>query len=204
MFGKEIEEFEIPEDIDDDVQELDNLNQVDHNNEIEQKIEKTSQVKIPFKIKSIVEESFDNLTNEDDESDDELMRRYKDIKIEDEENEEDYDNDLEADNKEEVEEEFDIFGDKYRDISFSQNDRNLKRIKEEVSKEIIHESDNHYEEKDENFLEEVKQLRRKSKKYKSNEIEDIALTEDATKKSGLLRKMRKITSVKKNLADDLW
>ncbi len=229
VFGKDVEEFEIPEDIDDDISEAETINQEDDgDSQMEEKMEKMPEVKMPFKITPITEESIDDFDTEEDDVDDEIMNKYKSINIEDDYNNEDDDENNEdneddeqdslkveeaadiVDNMvknfdEEPSEEFDIFGEKYRDIAFPENDIIPKKVKETKKaktssrkvEDIVDEDDD-----EENLLDSVKTIKRKSKK--ENEIEDIALTEDATAKKGLLRKMRKITNVKKNLADDIW
>lgn len=210
VFGKDVEQFEIPEDIDEDVQEIVVPEEVEEEPTSQRKA-KTTQVKVPFKIKSIMEDSFDDTSDNEDE-DEELMRRYKEINLEEDNYEEDEENKEEyQEDENEEKEEFDIFGDKYRDIAFPDDNiipkkdarkKDIKIKKEEVeeySEEIVDDED-----EEENLLDTVKTIKRKDKKENLNGIEDIALTEEATAKKGLLRKMRKITSVKKNLADDMW
>lgn len=220
VFGKDVEEFEIPEDVDDDTSETDNKAQSSINDD--ELDEKVSETKMPFKIKSIVEESlkdFDSVEDEYDDEDNEIMNKYKSIKIEENNDDDENENinivkedniDAIVDNivddlKNEQEEEFDIFGEKYRDIAFPENDIIPKMVKEAKNKKNntkIEETENNDEE--ENLLDSVKTIKRKGKKEKENEIEDVELTEEVTEKKGLLKKMRKITNVKKNLADDIW
>lgn len=240
VFGKDVEEFEIPKDIDDDTPETDVQNQeIDDDTEVDSKMEKIPDVKMPFKTLQITEESIDDMDDKDDDEDDEIMNKYKSINIEDNYNyEENEENDsyneedslkVEAateivDNminnfNEEPSEEFDIFGDKYRDIAFPEDNIIPRKIKEERKKSktsskktekeeiedtenIENENEDEEDDDEENLLDSVKTIKRKSKK--GNEIEDVALTEDADEKKGLLRKMRKITNVKKNFADDIW
>ena len=102
---------------------------------------------MPFKIKEITEESFEDLSN--NVSDDEIMDKYKSIKNEidasekDDKNSEESNDVFEEDDdsldiidnvveefSEEPTEEFDIFGEKYRDIAFPENDIIPKKIKE--------------------------------------------------------------------------
>lgn len=232
VFGKDVEEFEIPEDIDDEVSEADASNQetID-DTEMDEKMERMPEVKMPFKITPITEESIDDWDDEEDDADDEIMNKYKSINIEDDDNDDEEDNEdgryeeneaiefedasdivdnMVGNFNEEPSEEFDIFGDKYRDIAFPENDIIPKKIKEarktksssKKTEEKVEIEDIIDEEDEENLLDSVKTIKRKSKK--ENEIEDVALTEEATAKKGLLRKMRKITNVKKNLADDIW
>lgn len=221
VFGKDVEEFEIPKDMDEDASDSDTGDQTSYNDsQIEEKIEKMVETKMPFKTKTISEDSIDGL-EEDDDSVQEIMSKYNvSSSTEDEEDDEDENDSEEYEEEKEVEqdyeepeevenvqafeekqtEEFDIFGDKYRDIAFPEIDIIPKKGKKEAKKiENIEEVS-----EEENLLDTVKTIKRKDKKSKENEIEDIALTEDATSKKGLLRKMRKITSVKKNFADDIW
>lgn len=235
VFGKDVEEFEIPEDIDEDISEAEVPSQVEYEDSEEEKVEKVPEVKMPFKIKAITEDSIEDLDIDDDESDedDEIMNKFKTIENDEDDIQESEEDDEEEDDiedetaidKEDVEdivdnivedfskdvpEEFDIFGDKYRDIAFPENDiipKKAKETKKRNSKkveEIRIEDEEPFsdEEDEENLLESVKTIKRKGKK--DNEIEDIELTEEVTAKKGLLKKMRKITNVKKNLADDIW
>lgn len=231
VFGKDVEEFEIPEEVDDDTLETESSNsKAIQSKDVDEKTEKISEVKMPFKIKEITEESFEDLS--DNVSDDEIMDKYKSIKNEIDASEKDDKNSEESneiseedddsldiiDNvveefSEEPTEEFDIFGEKYRDIAFPENDVIPKKIKEsrkskttsekvEKTQEETEKKDEDNEEDDEeSLLDTVKTIKRKSKK--EDGIEDVELTEDATAKKGLLKKMRKITNVKK-FADDIW
>ena len=231
VFGKDVEEFEIPEEVDDDTLETESSNsKAIQSKDVDEKTEKISEVKMPFKIKEITEESFEDLS--DNVSDDEIMDKYKSIKNEIDASEKDDKNSEESneiseedddsldiiDNvveefSEEPTEEFDIFGEKYRDIAFPENDIIPKKIKEsrkskttsekvEKTQEETEKKDEDNEEDDEeSLLDTVKTIKRKSKK--EDGIEDVELTEDATAKKGLLKKMRKITNVKK-FADDIW
>lgn len=230
VFGKDVEEFEIPEDIDDEVSEAEIPSQVEYEAEDDEKVEKVPEVKMPFKIKAITEESLEDLETEDEESDedDEIINKYKPVdydteedddieeieeentNIEEPENVEDIVDNIVKDFSKESDEEFDIFGDKYRDIAFPENDIVPKKVKETRKKnsrktevQDVEEIKSDIDEDDEeNLLDSVKTIKRKGKK--ENEIEDIELTEEVTAKKGLLKKMRKITNVKKNVADDIW
>ncbi len=211
VFGKEVEEFEIPKDIDEEAQETEIGNQTDYDEEdFEENIGKLHEVKIPFKIKSISEEAIENFNDEDDDSDDEIMKKFKSsVKLDEEIEDEDIEEEgaEEQNERKEPVEEFDIFGDKYRDIAFPENNIIPKKISEtrkKSSKKEENYTDNIElgEEEEENLLDSVKTIRRKDKK--TNDIEDIALTEEVENKKGLIKKMRKITNVKKHFADDIW
>lgn len=218
VFGKEVEEFEIPKDVDEESEnQTETENQTDYDEEeFDEKMEKLPEVKMPFKIKSINEETIENFNAEDDDSDDEIMKKFKSsVKEDKEEVEEDEDTEEEQEDEEESEieveeqnerrepvEEFDIFGDKYRDVAFPENDIIPKKLKEARKKSSKKEESYSEEIEEENLLDSVKVVKRKGKKQ--DEIEDIALTEEAEAKKGLMKKMRKITSVKKNFADDIW
>lgn len=218
VFGKEVEEFEIPKDVDEESEnQTETENQTDYDEEeFDEKMEKLPEVKMPFKIKSINEETIENFNAEDDDSDDEIMKKFKSsVKEDKEEVEEDEDTEEEQEDEEESEieveeqnerrepvEEFDIFGDKYRDVAFPENDIIPKKLKEARKKSSKKEESYSDDIEEENLLDSVKVVKRKGKKQ--DEIEDIALTEEAEAKKGLMKKMRKITSVKKNFADDIW
>lgn len=231
VFGKDVEEFEIPADVDDDAQDEDEADTNMYDDPVEEKLEKMSDVKMPFKTKPITEESLDEFVRDDD-SDNEIINKYKEITINVDDDSEEDEADEEDDDSEEVinideedendyieeiheskqtigekSEEFDIFGDKYRDIAFPENDIIPRKVKESKKAEVTSKKDieddiSYEEEEEENLLEDIKPAKKKGKR--ANEIEDIELTEEVTSKKGLLKKMRKITSVKKNLADDIW
>lgn len=100
-------------------------------------------------------------------------------------------------------EEFDIFGEKYREIDFSDNIniRSKKTAKEiEESKTEENEVDM-FDDEEETLFAEIKPIKRQ-KKVK-NEIEDIKL-EESTPKT-ILKKVKKISKTKKkNAESDVW
>ena len=102
------------------------------------------------------------------------------------------------------EEEFDIFGEKYQNIDFSETQtiKNKKSIQE--VKEMKKELESTYDlDEEENLFEEVKII--KKTKNSKNEIEDIDLINEEPKTKTIIKKMRKISKVKKNTAEDnIW
>lgn len=160
VFGKDVEEFEIPKDMDEDVTDSDTTDQTAYDDgQIEEKIEKMVETKMPFKTKAIFEDSLDGLDEEDD-SVQEIMNKYKvsssTSEEDDDEDAEEEEYNKEVEDKDEIEqddeeieepkniqafeekqtEEFDIFGDKYRDIAFPENDIIPKKTKETRKKKL--------------------------------------------------------------------
>lgn len=97
--------------------------------------------------------------------------------------------------------EFDIFGEKYKEIDFSDTiDIKAKKNLEEVE-ELKEESIIPFEEEDDEIVD-IKPVTRQRKS--KNDIEDEILTEEATTNT-LFKKMKKISSVKKKKAEsDIW
>lgn len=102
-------------------------------------------------------------------------------------------------------EEFDIFGEKYREIDFSDN-INIKAKKtskevEAAKKEIDLNDDDLFDDEEETLFENVKPIKRQGKT--KNEIEDIKV-EETTPKT-ILKKVKKISKTKKKTAEsDIW
>ena len=102
-------------------------------------------------------------------------------------------------------EEFDIFGEKYREIDFSDNiniksKKNVKEI-EKSKTEVEENTTDILDEEEETLFTEIKPIKRQ-KKVK-NEIEDIKI-EESTPKT-ILKKVKKISKTKKkNAESDLW
>lgn len=158
------------------------------------------------------EEESDN--NEDYDNDEELDEDIEDEDLEDDlDDEEDDDDYNEADDmisnavqnfqNDIDDEEFDIFGEKYREIDFSDN-INIKSKKtqkevEEAKKDTETDNTNLYdiEDEEEALFEEIK-LVKKQRKTK-NEIEDVII-EESTPKT-ILKKVKKLSKTKKKTAE---
>ena len=155
-----------------------------------------------------VEYDEDIEVDEDEEDDDEIE---EDFDEEDEEDLEDYDTADDMINsvvqnfkKGFDEEEFDIFGEKYREIDFSDNvtiknrkfSKEVEDIKEEIENDAIFDED-----EEETLFAEVKPIKRQRKT--KNEIQSVEV-EDSTPKT-ILKKVKKISKTKKKIADsDIW
>ncbi len=246
VFGRDVAEFDIPKEFDSNATSEETSSSVEEVKNEEPEVEEEAVEKIPFQIEEVYEEEFDdyvedemakiikenNGTEEDEEDDDE----YDDIEDDDEDEEDSlsssstvtpikfsFDDEYEVDNDEE---EFDIFGEKYKEIDFTETNvvaakskveeeemnvdvkkitRSPQKVKSEnIFKKIELEDDLPYEvEEDEiklfdNF--------NQTKNDDINEIEDFDLTKETAKRnSGVFGKLRKITGSKKNkFTDDIW
>jgi hypothetical protein len=203
VFEKDIAEFDIPKDVDeenqDDVKIIEDI-------EDEDKSIAEPTVKIPFEIDSEYEipiEDFDDIEDSNE------VNISSDDELDDNENYTDYDNLIKNTvNKIQEgsdEEEFDIFGEKYRDLDLSDTIPSMKTAKninfdeeiDDVEEDSIF---NNLDDEDE--IAKVKPTKRQRKsKY---DIEDMDLEEPTS--SVIVKKMRKINNVKKKKVDteDIW
>lgn len=200
VFGKTIEEFDIPKEFDEDVSEDNNVEvQVEEEKEVaeEKPKEKVNEVKMPFKTKVIFEDILEELSPEASEYDEILgkddleekdFRKDKfadeeddddeDFEIEDDESEEDdddveyaeedddddeedYSNDIE-DIEIEDKEDFDIFGEKYKEIDFSETSPIISR-KKSNSKSKAKEESFDIEDEEDDIFKNIKKASRKRK-----------------------------------------
>lgn len=155
------------------------------------------------------DEEDDNIEDSDDLEDDDM----EDETEEDDEDLKDYDYNTADDMISSVvqnfqndldDEEFDIFGEKYREIDFSEN-MNIKAKKTskevEAAKKEIDLNDDLFDDEEETLFENVKPIKRQGKT--KNEIEDIKV-EETTPKT-ILKKVKKISKTKKKTAEsDIW
>lgn len=154
-------------------------------------------------------ENYDNDEELDEDIEDEDLEDYSDDEEDDDYNEADdmisnavqnFQNDMD-------DEEFDIFGEKYREIDFSDN-INIKAKKttkevEESKKDTETDNTNLYdiEDEEEALFEEIKPVKKQRKT--KNEIEDVII-EESTPKT-ILKKVKKISKTKKKTAEsDIW
>ncbi len=243
VFGKEVAEFEIPQDTDDDTAEESPkaVKAVEDEKPKNDDIIEVEKPKVPMPF-SISENQDDD---EDDESDDETMGsnydEYDDFDDEIEENDETSEDEKEYTSYDAIEEEtesaqnisvnddFDIFGEKYQETDFIEKNvleakrqveeeeeykaeikkAKIKRIlkaENNIGKEAIfsnEEDDIPYEVEDEEeaLFGNVK-IQKSDKKSK---IEDFDLEKEEKNSNGILKKLRKISSVKKtNQANNIW
>lgn len=197
VFGRDVAEFDIPKEIDEDVTE--------EIEEVEEKTEETQIIdnpkpKIPFEISSDLDlaaefEEFEDISEEkEDVTEEKGYTDYNDI----------IENVVEEFEENDDMDEFDIFGEKYQDVDPSEitkivsaNDTNIFDDNEErIFDNISYEDD-----EDEEPFVNVKTTKRK----KSNEIEDFDLTKEEKKSNVLVKKLRKINNVKrKSTENDIW
>ena len=181
--------------------------------DIELYIEEDEELILPEAVESDEEEFDDEDMEESDDIDEDEEEDDDDYLDEDEEDEEDFEDYDTADDminsvvqnfrKGFDEEEFDIFGEKYKEIDFSDNvtikNRNLQK-EDDVTEEIEVE-DLLDEEDEEPLFAEVKPIKRQRKT--KNEIQNVEI-EDSTPKT-ILKKVKKISKTKKNTAEsDVW
>ena len=214
VFGRELEEFDLPKDTSDDAEDQEESIE-DEMFGMEEPEEKSSVVSIPFEIDSSnnsnnTETEEDNSSEEDTESN---YGGYNEI----------IDNvvdDLQEGNHED----FDIFGEKYKENDFLENivlqeevaakkaemetksTRGRKKAKiveeekvEEQPAEIFE------EEKEESlFSEDIKPVKRK--KSSKDKIEDVDITSEDVSSTKILRKIKKVSGInkKKKNESDAW
>ena len=215
VFGKVVDEFDLPKEEDDEQEECFNE---DINEETEVVVKEKA--KIPFELNSTNEiqeyevESEEDEIESDEVEDDEVELDEIDESSDDEEDSDYYgtyddiiDNVVEEFQEGAPDEEFDIFGEKYREIDFSDNvDIKRRKTIEEIEADLNSTDDIFYEVEDEeeNLFVDVKPIKRQSKKTTSV-IEDEAVTDEEPSSSTLLKKVRKISNVKrKKTESDIW
>ena len=215
VFGKVVDEFDLPKEEDDEQEESFNE---DINEETEVVVKEKA--KIPFELNSTneiqeyeVESEEDEIESDEVEDDEEELDEI-DESSDDEEDSDYYgtyddiiDNVVEEFQEGASDEEFDIFGEKYREIDFSDNvDIKRRKTIEEIEADLNSTDDIFYEVEDEeeNLFVDVKPIKRQSKKTTSV-IEDEAVTDEEPSSSTLLKKVRKISNVKRKKAEsDIW
>ena len=215
VFGKVVDEFDLPKEEDDEQEESFNE---DINEETEVVVKEKA--KIPFELNSTNEiQEYEVESEEDEIESDEVEDEEEELdeidESSDDEDDSDYygtyddiiDNVVEEFQEGAPDEEFDIFGEKYREIDFSDNvDIKRRKTIEEIEADLNSTDDIFYEVEDEeeNLFVDVKPIKRQSKKTTSV-IEDEAVTDEEPSSSTLLKKVRKISNVKRKKAEsDIW
>lgn len=209
VFGKTVDEFDLPK------EESEEDNQEESFGEDIQDDSATivkERAKIPFELITEYENSSTEESSEDEDNAEENIFETKADNIDTSEDIEDsdyydtyddiIDNVVEEFQEGTLDEDFDIFGEKYRDIDFSETASIKKRksIQEiEEDEEIPYELD----EEEENLFVDVKPVKRQSKK--KNGIEDVEITSEESNPTVLIKKMRKISNVKKKKTEgEIW
>ncbi len=209
VFGKVVDEFDLPKEEGEDENQEENLDvSIQDENIVKEK------AKIPFELNSNNDDEDENMDSEDDDYD----ATENDDDSESEENndsEENYydtyddiiDNVVEEFQEGTLDEDFDIFGEKYREIDFSNNE-NIKKRKtiEEIEESDLEKDDDisyEIEEEEENLFVDVKPIKRQNKK--NTVIEDEDITNEESNSAVLLKKVRKISNVRrKKTESDIW
>lgn len=204
VFGRDVAEFDIPKDFDEEVSDDVEQEEVVQNVQPEEAVEEEPQPKIPFDLsgsfeeddEDIIEEASDEeIDEDDDETDEDEINDEEELEEESSDEFEGFDEEIE-DN---TEEEFDIFGEKYQDIDFLEEPISKAKIKPR-RENIIDEEDIPYEEEDE----EEALFNAKSAK-EDDEIEDFYPDKEVKKVGKILKNIRKISGAKKkNETNDIW
>ena len=206
VFERDVAEFDLPKEIDEDTTEEFELQE--ETNESVEVVEEKPKVKIPFEINGedfdfseSFEEEFESNENEDTNYN---YHNYDDI-IEDV---------VEEFQIEDEELDFDIFGEKYQEVDFSEVTKNIinddnnefEKIKDiEIEDSIFSSSEN-----EDIFFDDIPNVDeivnvKKAKRKKNDDIEDFDLTNEEKKSNVLVKKLRKINNVKrKNAENDIW
>lgn len=242
VFGRDVAEFDIPKEIDSSSvnEDINSTEEVKNEETVEEVVEK-----IPFQI----DDEFEDVDKEIEEENEDIVDEYgimaeeaieksirKAVEEIDDEEIEDIEEpitpivskvpssiNLSFDNDED-DEEFDIFGEKYKEIDFTESnviaakskveeemnfsDKKITRVprktkSENIFKKIDLEDDLPYEVEED----EIKLFDNFNQTENSNNgIEDFNLTRESVQKSGgMFGKLRKITGTKKNKPiDDIW
>ena len=212
VFGKIVDEFDLPkEESEEDCQEESFGEDIQDDSA---KIVK-ERAKIPFELTQEYESSSDEDLDEDEEDNEDDIFETQEDNVDSTEDVEDsdyydtyddiIDNVVEEFQEGTLDEDFDIFGEKYRDIDFSETASIKKRKTIQEIEEDIDDEEIPYEldEEEENLFVDVKPVKRQSKK--KNEIEDVDITDEESKPTVLIKKMRKISNVKKKKTEgEIW
>ena len=198
VFGRDVAEFDIPKEFDEDYVEEAEHEEVTVQAQEEQVQEEQVLPKMPFAISANFDEEEFGVEefeeNDIDESDEvEIEEDYDEY--DSEEVEIDGLDDLEGNEEFDGEDEFDIFGEKYQDIDFLDN--SMKKAKGKKGN-VFGEEDMAYE------MEEEEDLFSKAK-IEKNEIEDILVEKPIKKSNKILKSIKKISGTKnKKEADNIW
>lgn len=206
VFGKTVDEFDLPkEECEEDYQEENNEEDIQDNSTIEIK----EKAKIPFELTSEYEVSSTEETNEENDI---FETETDNVDISEDIEDNDYydtyddiiDNVVEEFQEGTLDEDFDIFGEKYRDIDFTETASIKKRKSiQEIEEDIDDEKIPYEFDEEDNLLVDVKTVKRQSKK--KNEIEDIDITDEEPNPVTLIKKVRKISNVKKKKTEgEIW
>lgn len=230
VFGRDVAEFDLPKNLNKEYTEtLDNRKE-----EISKQQEEVPKFKIPFKISEepdleIEEEKLKNDNYEEEEYQEETTEKdtVKEIyENKHDEESDDYENLNDVDlnqeftifEKNEVDEDFDIFGEKYKNIDFSKLTSSILEGNEEDyipeieapkientlfnTNKIVFDEDIPYEieDEEENLLINVKSTKRR----KTEEIEEVDLNRKKEENANFIKKLRKMNNKKKKIENNIW
>ena len=196
VFGRDVAEFDIPKDFDEEISDDVEQEEVTENVEQEEIVEE--QPKIPFDLSGTFSDEDDEI-EEDSYDEDENSEKVEAYDEEVEEGDSDEFEGFDEEIEDSTEEEFDIFGEKYQDIDFLEQPIVKAKIKTK-KQNAMDEEDIPYEEEDE------EETLFNTKTVKNDEeIEDFYPEREVKKVGKILKNIRKISGAKKKTdTTNIW
>lgn len=196
VFGRDVAEFDIPKDFDEEISDDVEQEEVTENVEQEEIVEE--QPKIPFDLSGTFSDEDDEI-EEDSYDEDENSVKVEAYDEEVEEGDSDEFEGFDEEIEDSTEEEFDIFGEKYQDIDFLEQPIVKAKIKTK-KQNAMDEEDIPYEEEDE------EETLFNTKTVKNDEeIEDFYPEREVKKVGKILKNIRKISGAKKKTdTTNIW
>lgn len=196
VFGRDVAEFDIPKDFDEEISDDVEQEEVTENVEQEEIVEE--QPKIPFDLSGTFSDEDDEI-EEDSYDEDENSGKVEAYDEEVEEGDSDEFEGFDEEIEDSTEEEFDIFGEKYQDIDFLEQPIVKAKIKTK-KQNVMDEEDIPYEEEDE------EETLFNTKTVKNDEeIEDFYPEREVKKVGKILKNIRKISGAKKKTdTTNIW
>lgn len=196
VFGRDVAEFDIPKDFDEEISDDVEQEEVTENVEQEEIVEE--QPKIPFDLSGTFSDEDDEI-EEDSYDEDENSEKVEAYDEEVEEGDSDEFEGFDEEIEDNTEEEFDIFGEKYQDIDFLEQPIVKAKIKTK-KQNAMDEEDIPYEEEDE------EETLFNTKTVKNDEeIEDFYPEREVKKVGKILKNIRKISGAKKKTdTTNIW
>lgn len=197
VFGRDVAEFDIPKDFDEEISDDVEQEEVTENVEQEEIVEE--QPKIPFDLSGTFSDEDDEIEEDsyDEDENSEKVEAYdEEVEEGDSDEFEGFDEEIEDSTEEE---EFDIFGEKYQDIDFLEQPIVKAKIKTK-KQNVMDEEDIPYEEEDE------EETLFNTKTVKNDEeIEDFYPEREVKKVGKILKNIRKISGAKKKTdTTNIW
>ena len=196
VFGRDVAEFDIPKDFDEEISDDVEQEEVTENVEQEEIVEE--QPKIPFDLSGTFSDEDDEIEEnsyDEDENSEKVEAYDEEVEEGDSDEFEGFDEEIE----DSTEEEFDIFGEKYQDIDFLEQPIVKAKIKTK-KQNAMDEEDIPYEEEDE------EETLFNTKTVKNDEeIEDFYPEREVKKVGKILKNIRKISGAKKKTdTTNIW